>query len=89
MTRLIPELGKASILRHWSGCYTMTPDGNPIVDKSGIENLYIASGMSGHGFMFGPAIGRHLANFMLTGKWEMDFTEFAVNREFKSKETLK
>lgn len=89
MTRLIPELGKASILRHWSGCYTMTPDGNPIVDQSGIENLYIASGMCGHGFMFGPAIGRHLADFMVTNKWEMDFSEFAIDREFKGKETLK
>lgn len=89
MTRLIPSLGKASILRHWSGSYTMTPDGNPVVDESEIENLYIASGMSGHGFMFGPAIGKHLAEFMITGQWDTDFSEFAINREFKSKETLK
>lgn len=89
MTRLIPSLGKAAILRHWAGCYTMTPDGNPIVDETEIENLYVASGMCGHGFMFGPAIGKYLAHFMLTGKWEMDFTEFSINRSFEGKETLK
>ncbi len=89
MTRLIPSLEKAAILRHWSGSYTMTPDGNPIVDETKIKNLYVASGMSGHGFMFGPAIGRHLADFMLTGQWEMDFSEFSINRKFKGKETLK
>ncbi len=89
MMRLVPCLGKTSVLRHWAGCYTMTPDGNPIVDESEIENLYIASGMSGHGFMFGPAIGKHLANFMLTGKWDTDFAEFSINRRFEGKEMLK
>ena len=89
MTRLVPKLGKTAILRHWAGCYTMSPDGNPIVDAAEIENLYISAGMSGHGFMFGPALGKHLARFMLTGSWDMDFSEFARNREFKGKETLK
>ncbi|UCH96017.1 MAG: FAD-binding oxidoreductase [Candidatus Aminicenantes bacterium] len=89
MSRLVPELKKAAILRNWSGCYTMTPDGNPIVDESEIEGLYIASGMSGHGFMFGPAIGKYLARFMLTGQWGADFSEFSIKREFKSKESMK
>ncbi len=89
MSRLIPELKKAAILRNWSGSYTMTPDGNPIVDQSEIEGLYIASGMSGHGFMFGPAIGKHLAHFMLFGQWGADFSEFSIKREFKSKENMK
>jgi sarcosine oxidase subunit beta len=89
MSRLIPELKKAAILRNWSGSYTMTPDGNPIVDESEIEGFYIASGMSGHGFMFGPAIGKHLAHFMLSGQWGADFSEFSIKREFKSKENMK
>jgi len=89
MSRLVPELKKASILRNWSGSYTMTPDGNPIVDQSDIDGLYIASGMSGHGFMFGPAIGKHLAHFMLTHEWDADFSEFSGKREFKSKESMK
>lgn len=89
MSRLIPELKKAALLRNWSGSYTMTPDGNPIVDESEIEGLYIASGMSGHGFMFGPAIGKYLARFMCTGRWDADLSEFSIKREFKSKENMK
>jgi sarcosine oxidase subunit beta len=89
MRRLIPDLKNAAILRNWSGSYTMTPDGNPVVDESSIEGFYIASGMSGHGFMFGPAIGKHLAQFMTTGEWGADFSEFSITREFKSKENLK
>lgn len=89
MVRLVPLLEKASILRQWAGCYTMTPDGSPIVDESPIPNLYIASGMSGHGFMFGPGIGRHLAHFIVEAEWDVDFREFAIDRAFKSKESLK
>jgi len=87
--RLVPELEKAAILRHWAGCYTMTPDGNPIVDQTSVENLYVASGMSGHGFMFGPGISKHLAHFMLHDQWDVDFSEFSISRSFKSKESLK
>jgi sarcosine oxidase subunit beta len=89
MVRLVPELKKAAILRHWAGCYTMTPDGNPIVDQTSIDDLYVASGMCGHGFMFGPAMGKNLAHYMIHDEWDMDFSEFSITREFQSKESLK
>ncbi len=89
MTRLIPALASVSLLRHWSGSYTMTPDGNPIVDESPIPGLFIAAGMCGHGFMLAPAIGKHLALRMTSGKWEGDLSEFAYNRAFTGHETLK
>jgi len=89
MVRLVPELDKAAILRHWAGCYTMTPDGNPIVDQTSIDDLYVASGMCGHGFMFGPAMGKNLAHYMIHDEWDMDFSEFSIIREFQSKESLK
>jgi len=89
MTRLVPGLDKVGILRHWSGCYTMTPDGNPIVDETEIDGLYVAAGMCGHGFMFGPSIGKNLAHFMTEGEWLMDYSDFAIDRSFTSKETLK
>ena len=89
MVRLVPSLESVSLLRHWSGSYTMTPDGNPIVDESPIPGLYIAAGLCGHGFMLAPAIGRHLAERMITGKWQRDFSEFAFNRVFSGEESLK
>ncbi len=89
MVRLVPELENAAILRHWAGSYNMTPDGNPIVDKTPVDNLYIASGMSGHGFMFGPALSKHLAHFMGNDEWDIDFSEFSFSRSFEGKESLK
>lgn len=89
MSRLVPAIKNASILRHWAGSYTMTPDGSPIVGESKIEGLYIASGMSGHGFMFGPAVAIHLAHNIATGEWDTDFDEFSIDRSFDSRESLK
>jgi len=89
MVRLVPELENTAILRHWAGSYNMTPDGNPIVDKTPVDNLYISSGMCGHGFMFGPSLSKHLAHFMLHGEWEIDFSEFAFDRSFEGHESLK
>lgn len=89
VSRLLPRLKQAALLRNWSGSYTMTPDGNPFVDESEVAGCYIASGMSGHGFMFGPAIGKHLSHFMMEGEWQADFSEFAMGRKFKAKESMK
>ncbi len=87
--RLIPELKKAQVLRQWAGSYTMTPDGNPIIDKSEIEGYFVAGGMSGHGFMLGPATGKLLSELILTGNFSFDMSEFSINRKFKGKELLK
>jgi len=89
MARLVPAIKNASILRHWAGCYTMTPDGNPLVGESPVAGLYVASGMSGHGFMFGPAIAKHLAHYIIEGEWDTDFSEFSISRSFESRESLK
>jgi len=89
MARVIPELADAQILRQWAGSYTMTPDGNPIVDESEIEGFYIAGGMSGHGFMFGPGIGWALSNKIVNGEWGLDMSEFSIRREFQKAELLK
>jgi sarcosine oxidase subunit beta len=62
-----PILGKVKVLRQWSGCYDLTPDGNPIVGGvDEIEHFYQASGFMGHGFMMAPVMGKliaeHIAN---------------------------
>lgn len=89
MVRLVPELEDAAILRHWAGSYNMTPDGNPIVDKTPVDNLFLSSGMCGHGFMFGPSLSKHLAHFVLHGEWDIDFSEFTFDRSFEGHESLK
>jgi sarcosine oxidase subunit beta len=89
MTRLVPSLRGVRVIRHWAGSYEMTADGNPIVGVTGIEGLYVVGGLCGHGFMLGPAIGKHLAGMIVTGKSPMDLSEFALNRSYGKAEALK
>jgi sarcosine oxidase subunit beta len=87
--RLIPELSKAKVLRQWAGSYSMTPDGSPIVDKSGISGFFVAAGMCGHGFMFSPAMGKFISEIIVDDHYPFDWDEFKLNRDFSGKELLK
>jgi sarcosine oxidase subunit beta len=89
MARLIPKLKNIKIIRQWSGSYEMTPDGNPIVDKTDIDGLWIVGGMCGHGFMLGPEIGWIAAEYITEGNTPYDISTFALKRNFSSKEVMK
>lgn len=89
MARLIPRLSQVKIMRQWSGSYEMTPDGNPILDQTRIKGFWIVGGMCGHGFMLAPEIGSLAAEYIATGKPPYDINEFALTRNFASKEVMK
>jgi sarcosine oxidase subunit beta len=88
MLRLLPCLSEVKILRQWAGSYTMTPDGSPIVGPTPLEGFFVAAGMSGHGLMLGPALGKLLAELIVSGKPSVPLDEFAYGREFHTGETL-
>jgi sarcosine oxidase subunit beta len=87
--RLVPELATARVIRHWGGCYSMTPDGSPFIDKTKIKGFYVANGMSGHGFMFAPAIGRYVSEIILDDRYPFDWSEFSLGRDFSRQELMK
>jgi len=89
MARLIPKFENIKIIRQWSGSYEMTPDGNPILDKTDIEGLWIIGGFCGHGFMLGPEIGYISAAYITTGRPPYDISEFALKRDFSHREVMK
>lgn len=89
MARLVPRLENLKIIRQWAGSYEMTPDGNPIVDKTPIDGFYVSVGMCGHGFMFGPALGKYMAELITQGKSSLPIDDFALNRSFGKKEAMK
>jgi sarcosine oxidase subunit beta len=51
-----------------AGLYENTPDHHAILGECKIENLYFASGFSGHGVMHSPATGRALSEIILDGE---------------------
>jgi len=66
--------------------YTMTPDEDFVLDMlPNSSNIAIGAGFSGHGFKFGPLIGKILSDLVIHGKClDVDLSPFTLAR-FKSK----
>jgi sarcosine oxidase subunit beta len=65
----------------WAGMIMMSADGRPIIDRLGPEGLWGMLGDSGTSFKTSPAIGRCLAEWVVTGKpATADLTPFRASR---------
>lgn len=61
--------------------YTMSPDGNFIIDRlPGEPRIIVASPCSGHGFKFAPVIGEALADLATKGDTPNDIDRFRLTR---------
>ncbi len=64
-----PDFAATTPQGGYGSLYDMTPDGNPILDRSrSVDGLYWAAGFSGHGFKLSPVIGRMVAELVLNGE---------------------
>ena len=69
--------------RAWAGPYDMCLfDHNAIVGPApGVENLYLCNGFSGHGLQQAPAIGRGLAELIVSGQYRtLDLSDLGFDR---------
>lgn len=78
--RSFPQLGAPQVLRAWAGMIDVMPDTVPVLDQSAIAGFYIATGLSGHGFGIGPAIGRVMADMMQGRAPGHDLARFRLSR---------
>ena len=63
-----PDFAATTPLGGYGSLYDMTPDGNPILDRSAVlDGLYWAVGFSGHGFKLSPVVGRMMSELVLHG----------------------
>ncbi len=81
LIRLLPRLSGVNVLRQWAGSYDVTPDARPILGRVGPwENLMVACGFSGHGFMLSPTTGQVLADLILTGTTDLPMEKYGLGR---------
>jgi monomeric sarcosine oxidase len=77
----IPALADADVRETRICVYNNTPDDDFIIDwHTEVENVLLVTGFSGHGFKFGPVIGRISAELLLTGQTSYDLTRFNLAR---------
>jgi len=79
LNQYIPDIRQ---LKYGKTCmYTLTPDDKFIIDlHPKYSNVAIAAGFSGHGFKFSSAVGQALSNLIISGKSEIDISQFSINR---------
>ncbi|KMK66476.1 sarcosine oxidase subunit beta family protein [Puniceibacterium sp. IMCC21224] len=77
---LMPMIGKARVLRSWGGIMDMTPDGSPIIDRTGVEGLYIDCGWCYGGFKAVPGSGFALAHLLATDRPHETADRFRLDR---------
>ena len=79
--RAFPKLGRPKLRRVWAGMIDTMPDIVPVIDHAAaIAGLVIATGMSGHGFGIGPAVGRVVADLVAGRDVGHDLTRFRLSR---------
>ena len=67
--------------RHAAGMIDVTPDAVPVLGEDHrIKGLYLATGLSGHGFGIGPAIGRIMADLLADRDPGHDLSRFRLTR---------
>jgi glycine/D-amino acid oxidase-like deaminating enzyme len=76
-----PAFAGMRLIEAYAALYDVTPDWYPFVGpRAGLAGYADFSGGSGHGFKIAPAIGRELADWLLTAKVADDFRQFSHDR---------
>ena len=79
----VPAFDRARLLDAWAGHYEVnTLDHNAIVGPHPVlANFLFANGFSGHGLQQAPAVGRGLAEWIVTGRYEtLDLSPLGYQR---------
>jgi glycine/D-amino acid oxidase-like deaminating enzyme len=77
----LPAFSGMKLIDAYAALYDVTPDWYPFVGpRTGLAGYADFCGGSGHGFKIAPAIGRELADWLLTGKAAHDFRQLSHDR---------
>lgn len=77
----MPQFQSAVYHNGWTGPYDIPPDWNPMVGPvPEVEGVYVAVGLSGHGFKLAPSIGESLAQLVLGLEPRVPIDSYALSR---------
>jgi glycine/D-amino acid oxidase-like deaminating enzyme len=81
LSDLIPAIRGARVHRSFSGVMDLTPDLQPVIGRiPGTDNAYVATGFSGHGYMYGPGACAALSQLIVEGNPSVDLESYRPER---------
>jgi glycine oxidase len=63
--KLMPALGRWTLIEHWAGLRPRAPDGLPMLGPTRSEGLWLAGGQYRNGILFAPAVAETVADQIL------------------------
>ena len=76
-----PWLADAGIAEYWAGMIDVSPDAVPyLCEVPDYQGLFLATGMSGHGFGIGPGVGKLMADVIRGQPHGYNLERFRFNR---------
>ncbi|TIX46229.1 MAG: FAD-binding oxidoreductase [Mesorhizobium sp.] len=76
-----PGVGSVQYERAWAGYIDYMPDELPVIEAVGEPSgLFIAAGLSGHGFGIGPIVGKTICDLIVKGRAGYDLAPFSSRR---------
>ncbi|HEV2652706.1 MAG TPA: glycine oxidase ThiO [Rhizomicrobium sp.] len=64
---LMPKLAVWNVIERWAGLRPGSPDGRPIMGRTSLENLMVASGQFRNGILMTPALAESMARLIVSG----------------------
>ena len=81
IAKYLPELANIPIVESWAGMIEATPDAIPVLSATqNITGLFIAAGLSGHGFGLGPGAGYAVADLATGQQPPANLSAFKLSR---------
>ncbi len=76
----LPMLEAAGVTHGWAGFIETTPDDNPVVGWTHLDNVYTMAGFSGHGMCLAPGLASHVARELRREKPELPLDIYRLER---------
>src|SRR6266850_1882427 len=76
----LPMLDSAQVTHGWAGFIETTPDDNPVVGWTHLDNLYTMAGFSGHGMCLSPGLAPHVARELRGKSAELSLDIYRLER---------
>src|SRR4051794_4127299 len=84
MVELLPMLGRARILRQWTGLCDVSPDYAPIMGVTEADGFLIDAGWGTYGFKASPIVGKTMAELAATGRTPDLIAPFRLSRFYEN-----